>query len=112
MIVKVYDAKQSIFENEHPPHGKREFVVETRDISMHAEKVLVDGEAITLGEKDLLLLDASSIHFIEETFDNKRGIIVYKEARLTTKENSMKEAIKNALDEAQYIVTWVTRPPE
>jgi hypothetical protein len=112
MIVKVYDARQSIFENEHPPQDKREFVVETRDISMHAEKVRVDGEEIMLGEKDLLLLDASSIHFIEETFDNKRGIIVYKEARLTTKENSMKEAIKNALDEAQYIVTWVTRPPE
>ena len=112
MIVKIYDARQSAFGNERPKEGKREFIVEVSDVSANVEKLLIDGEEITLGEKDLLLLDASSIHFIEETFDNKRGIIVYKEARLTTKENSMKEAIKNALDEAQYIVTWVVRPPE
>ena len=112
MIVKIYDARQSAFENEHPPHGKREFVVETRDISMHVEKLVIDGEAITLGEKDLLLLDVSSIRFVEETFDNKRGIVVYREAHIYTKAFSMKEAIRDGLDEAQYIVTWVTRPPE
>ena len=107
MIVKIYDAKQSIFENEHPPHGKREFVVETRDISMHAEKVLVDGEEITLGEKDLLLLDVSSIRFVEETFDNKRGIIIYREAYLTTKENSIKEVLRDVFEDTVIRIAHV-----
>ena len=112
MIVKIYDARQSVYEREHPPKDKREFIVETRDISANVEKLLIDGEETTLGEKDVLLLDVSSVQLIEQRFDAKRGMVVFKEARLTTKENSIKEAIKNALDDAQYIVTWVVRPPE
>jgi hypothetical protein len=112
MIVTIYDARQSIFEKERPKEGKREFVVEAKDIGANVERVLVNGEEVAIGEKDLLVLDASSIHFIEEAFDNERGIIVYKEARIYTKGFSLKEAFRDALDEAQYIVTWVTRPPE
>jgi hypothetical protein len=112
MIVKIYDARQSTYKAERPKAGKREFIVDVKDISVNVEKLFIDGEEVSIGEKDLILVDASSIHFIAEDFDKERGITVYKEARLTTKENSIKEAIKNALDDAQYLVTWVVRHPE
>jgi len=112
MIVKIYDARQSTYKAERPKEGKREFVVEVKDISVNVEKLFIDGEEVSIGEKDLILVDASGVNFIEENFDKERGITVFREARLTTKENSIKEAIKNALDDAQYIVTWVVRPPE
>ena len=112
MIVKIYDARQSAFGNERPKEGKREFIVEVSDVSANVEKLLIDGEEAVLGEKDLMLIDASSVRFIEETFDAKRDIVVYREAHIYTKAFSLKEAFRDALDEAQYIVTWVTRPPE
>jgi hypothetical protein len=107
MITKIFDARMSIFKNEHPPENKREFVIEYKDISVNVEKVLVDGEEIMLGEKDLLVLDASSIRFIEENFDNERGIIVYKEARITTKEKSLKEILQEVLDDAVIKTTYI-----
>jgi hypothetical protein len=112
MIVKIYDAKRAVFERERPRSDRREFVVEVKDISVNVEKLLVDGEETVLGEKDFILIDASSVHFIEENFDSERDIVVYKEAHIYTKEYCMKEAIKDALDDAQYFTTWVVRQAE
>jgi len=112
MIVKIFNAQLLADGMKRPPKGKREYVVQLRNTYVHVRKIIIDGEEAKIGKKDMLVLEASSVHFIEEKFDKKRYVLVYKEARLTTKENSMKEAIKNALDDAQYLVTWVVRPPE
>jgi hypothetical protein len=112
MIVNIYDAKRAVFERERPRSDRREFVVEVKGISVNVEKLFIDGEEVSIGEKDLILVDASSVHFIEENFDKERGIPVYKEAHIYTRTFSLKEAFRDALDEAQYIVTWVVRPPE
>jgi len=112
MIVKIFNAHLLADAMRRPPKGKREYVVQLKNTYVHAKKIIIDGEEAKIGKKDVLVLEASSIHFVEEKFDKERYVLVFKEAHITTKENSMKEAIKNALDEAQYIVTWVTRPSE
>jgi len=112
MIVKIYDARQSIYEKERPPEGKREFVVEVKDISVNVEKLIINEETVAIGEKDLLLIDASRVLLVSEEFDGERGVTIYKEAHIYTKGFSMKEAIRDGLEEAQWIVTWVVRPPE
>ena len=112
MLVKIYDARQSIYEKERPPEGKREFVVEVKDISVNVEKLVINEETVAVGEKDLLLIDASRVLFVNVGFDSERGITVYKEAHIYTRAFSLKEAIRDGLEEAQWIVTWVVRPPE
>jgi hypothetical protein len=107
MIVRIYDARQLIFKDEHPPQGKRELIVETRISSMHVEKLVIDGEETTIGEKDMLLLDVSRILFVEKTHDDVRDIDVYKEAHLTTKENSIKEVLRDVFEDAVIRIAHV-----
>jgi hypothetical protein len=99
MIVKIYDARQSVYERERPKEGKREFIVEVKDISVNVEKLFIDGEEAGIDEKDLLLLDVNWILFVGETFDSERGIVVYKEAHINSRTFSIKEAIKEALQD-------------
>ena len=112
MIVKIFDARQSIFEKERPPEGKREFVVEVKDISVNVEKLIINEETVAVGEKDLLIVDASRVLLVSETFDSERGVTIYKEAHIYTKGFSMKEAIRDGLEEAQWNIVWVTRQAE
>jgi len=99
MIVKIYDARQSIYEKERPKRGKREFIVEVKDISANVEKLFINGEAVAVGEKDLLLLDVSRILFAGGTFDAERGITVYKEAHINSRTFGIKEAVKEVLQD-------------
>jgi hypothetical protein len=112
MIVEIFNAQLLANVAKRPPEGKREYVIQMKNTHIHAEKVIIDNEEAEIGEKDLLVLEVGKVHFIEEAFDEERYVFVYKEARIYTKEYCVKEAIRDALDDAQHIVTWVTRPAE
>jgi hypothetical protein len=112
MRIDIYDARKLLDTDMHPPEGKREFVVETDDMLIHVEKVFIDDEEVNLDEEDYLILDVVSVRFVDGYRDGQRDITVYKEGRIYTMTFSVKEAIRDGLEEAQYIVTWVVRPPE
>jgi len=112
MLVRVYPS--GILKNKEKDNKNEEnmYVVTSREIFIHTSRVFIDGEEIELGENDELLLEVDALRIIDEHFDSERDILTCKEVKLFTRGFSMKEAIRDGLDEAQYIVTWVTRPPE
>jgi len=95
MIVRVYPS--GILKDKG--EDKEEYVVSAREIFIHTEKVILDGEILKLGENDELMLEVDTLHIVDEHFDSERDILTCKEVRLNTKGFSIKEAVKEVLQD-------------
>jgi hypothetical protein len=103
MLVRVYPSEILKEKRE----GKKGYVVSTRDIFIHTEKVILDGEEIELGENDEVVVDVDMIRIIDERFDSERDILVCSKIRLVTRTFNLASAIQEVLGDTVIRIAHV-----
>ena len=103
MLVRVYPSEILKEKRE----GKKGYVVSTRDVFIHTEKVILDGEEIELGENDEVIVDVDMIRIVDERFDSERDILVCSEIRLVTRTFNLASVIQEALGDTVIKCTIV-----